>query len=109
MSTTAVRPRRSRAATIWSSRAKALLATYERGTAQKTALTLRRGGSVSIALLAPKTGTRGFSASNASARWFANAPAACQLMWQWSGGDCVLNSYRDFYQVQTANNANPSC
>ncbi|MFI5086655.1 MAG: DUF4232 domain-containing protein, partial [Actinomycetales bacterium] len=40
---------------------KALLATYERGTAQKTALTLRRGGSVSIALLAPKTGTRACS------------------------------------------------
>jgi Protein of unknown function (DUF4232) len=37
---------------------KALLATYQRGTAQKTALTLRRGGSVSIALLVPETGTR---------------------------------------------------
>jgi hypothetical protein len=37
---------------------KALLATYQRGMAQKTALTLRRGGSVSIALLAPETGTR---------------------------------------------------
>jgi hypothetical protein len=23
--------------------------------------------------------------SNASAQWFANAPAACQLIWQWSG------------------------
>ncbi len=51
----------------------------------------------------------GFSASNASAQWFAHAPAACQLMWQWSGGDGVLNGYGDFDQVQTANNANPSC
>jgi hypothetical protein len=51
----------------------------------------------------------GFSASNASAQWFASAPAACQLMWQWSGGDGVLNGYGDFDQVQTANNANPSC
>jgi len=25
----------------------------------------------------------GFSASNASAQWFASASAACQLMWQW--------------------------
>ena len=40
---------------------KALLVTYQHGTAQKTALTLRRGGSVSIALLAPKTGTRACS------------------------------------------------
>ena len=37
---------------------KTLMATYQRGTAQKTALTLRRGASVSIALLAPETGTR---------------------------------------------------
>ena len=51
----------------------------------------------------------GFSASNESAQWFANAPAACQLMWQWSGGDGVLNGYGDFDQVKTANNANPSC
>jgi len=51
----------------------------------------------------------GFSASNASAQWFANAPAVCQLMWQWSGGDGVLNGYGDFDQVKTANNANPSC
>jgi hypothetical protein len=52
---------------------------------------------------------QGFSDSNASAQWFANAPAACQLMWQWSGGDGVLNGYGDFDQVKTANNANPSC
>ena len=51
----------------------------------------------------------GFSASNASAQWFAEAPAACQLMWQWSGGNGVLNGYGDFDQVQTANHANPSC
>ena len=51
----------------------------------------------------------GFSASNASAQWFANAPAACQLMWQWSGGNGVLNGYGDFDQVNTANNANPLC
>ena len=52
---------------------------------------------------------RGFGASNASAQWFANAPAACQLMWQWSGGNGVLNGYGDFDQVKTANNANPAC
>jgi len=52
---------------------------------------------------------RGFSASSASAQWFAGAPAACQLMWQWSGGDGVLNGYGDFDQVKTANNASPSC
>ena len=51
----------------------------------------------------------GFSASSASAQWFANAPAACQLMWQWSGGNGVLNGYGDFDQVNTANNANRSC
>lgn len=51
----------------------------------------------------------GFSASNAGAQWFANAPAACQLMWQWSGGNGVLNGYGDFDQVKTANNANPGC
>jgi hypothetical protein len=51
----------------------------------------------------------GFSASNASAQWFANAPAACQLMWQWSGGNGVLNGYGDFDQVNAANNANPLC
>jgi hypothetical protein len=51
----------------------------------------------------------GFSASNAGAQWFANAPAACQLMWQWSGGNGVLNGYGDFDQVNAANNANRSC
>ncbi len=51
----------------------------------------------------------GFSASRAGAQWFGNAPAACQLMWQWSGGDGVLNGYGDFDQVKTANNASSSC
>jgi hypothetical protein len=37
---------------------RSLLTTYERGTAQRTALTLRRGESVSVALLAPSTGTQ---------------------------------------------------
>jgi hypothetical protein len=51
----------------------------------------------------------GFTGSNASASWFGNAPAACDLLWQWSGGDGVLNSYGDFDQVELANYANPSC
>ena len=51
----------------------------------------------------------GFSASGSSPSWFANAPASCDLMWQWSGGDGVLNDYGDFDQVNAANNINPSC
>ena len=51
----------------------------------------------------------GFSASGSSPSWFANAPAACELVWQWSGGDGVLNDYGDFDQVNEANNINPSC
>ncbi|MGH3186517.1 MAG: DUF4232 domain-containing protein [Streptosporangiaceae bacterium] len=35
---------------------RSLLTTYEHGTAQSTALTLRRGEAVSVALLAPRTG-----------------------------------------------------
>ncbi|HTX26592.1 MAG TPA: DUF4232 domain-containing protein [Streptosporangiaceae bacterium] len=51
----------------------------------------------------------GFSASGASPSWFASAPAACDLMWQWSGGDGVLNNYGDFDQVNGANNISPAC
>jgi len=51
----------------------------------------------------------GFSDSGANADWFAGAPAACHLMWQWSGGDGVLNGYGDFDQAEAANDANPSC
>jgi hypothetical protein len=51
----------------------------------------------------------GFTASGASPSWFANAPRACHLVWQWSGGDGVLNNYGDFDQVNAANNINPSC
>ena len=51
----------------------------------------------------------GFSASGASPSWFASAPTACDLVWQWSGGDGVLNNYGDFDQVDVANNINPSC
>lgn len=51
----------------------------------------------------------GFSDSSASAQWFANAPAACHLMWQWSGGDGVLNGYGDFDQAFGPNVANPLC
>jgi Protein of unknown function (DUF4232) len=50
-----------------------------------------------------------FSDSGANAWWFASAPAACHLMWQWSGGNGVLNSYGDFDQASGANNANPAC
>jgi Protein of unknown function (DUF4232) len=51
----------------------------------------------------------GFSDSGGSASWFASAPAACQLMWQWSGGNGVLNGYGDFDQASGASNANPTC
>ena len=51
----------------------------------------------------------GFSASGSSPSWFANAPAACYLAWQWSGGDGVLNGYGDYDQVNGANNINPAC
>ncbi len=51
----------------------------------------------------------GFIASGSSPSWFASAPAACDLVWQWSGGDGVLNTNRDFDQVNGANNLNPSC
>jgi hypothetical protein len=51
----------------------------------------------------------GFSGSHASAQWFAGAPAACDLLWQWSGGNGVLNSYGDFDQAEVTNDANPSC
>jgi Protein of unknown function (DUF4232) len=51
----------------------------------------------------------GFSGSSASADWFANAPAACHLMWQWSGGNGVLNGYGDLDQAEQANDANRSC
>jgi len=51
----------------------------------------------------------GFSAGSVSADWFANAPAACQLMWQWSGGNGALNGYGDFDQAVAPNDANPSC
>jgi hypothetical protein len=51
----------------------------------------------------------GFSGSGASADWFASAPAACHLMWQWSGGNGVLNGYGDLDQAEQANDANSSC
>jgi Protein of unknown function (DUF4232) len=51
----------------------------------------------------------GFSGSNASADWFATAPATCHLMWQWSGGNGVLNGYGDLDQAEQANDANHSC
>ena len=51
----------------------------------------------------------GFSDSAASALWFGNGPAACHLLWQWSGGDGVLNGYGDLDQADAANNANPAC
>jgi len=51
----------------------------------------------------------GFTASGSSPSWFASAPAACDLVWQWSGGDGVLNDYGDFDQVNGANNISPAC
>ncbi len=51
----------------------------------------------------------GFTGSHANALWFAGAPAACHLLWQWSGGDGVLNGYGDFDTANAANDANPAC
>ena len=51
----------------------------------------------------------GFSDSHASALWFGNAPAACHLLWQWSGGDGMDNGYGDFDQAAAPNDANPAC
>jgi hypothetical protein len=51
----------------------------------------------------------GFSDTAASALWFGNAPAACHLLWQWSGGDGMDNGYGDFDQAAAANDANPAC
>jgi hypothetical protein len=51
----------------------------------------------------------GFTGSNASPQWFSNEPAACDLLWQWSGGDGVLNGYGDFDQARAANDASPAC
>jgi hypothetical protein len=51
----------------------------------------------------------GFSGSQASPQWFSSEPAACDLLWQWSGGDGVLNGYGDFDQAKAADDASPSC
>jgi hypothetical protein len=51
----------------------------------------------------------GFSGSHASAQWFSSEPAACDLLWQWSGGDGVLNGFGDFDVAKAANDASPSC
>jgi hypothetical protein len=50
-----------------------------------------------------------FSASHTSPIWFSNEQAACDLLWQWSGGNGVLNGYGDFDVANAANNASPSC
>jgi Protein of unknown function (DUF4232) len=50
-----------------------------------------------------------FSDNGASADWFAKAGQACHLLWQWSGGNGVLNGYGDLDQAEAANNANPKC
>jgi hypothetical protein len=51
----------------------------------------------------------GFTGSHASAQWFSTEPAACHLLWQWSGGNGVLNGYGDFDVAQAASDASPSC
>jgi hypothetical protein len=50
-----------------------------------------------------------FSSSHASAQWFSSEPAACDLLWQWSGGNGVLNGYGDFDVAAAANDASPAC
>jgi hypothetical protein len=51
----------------------------------------------------------GFSGSHATAQWFSGEPAACDLLWQWSGGNGVLNGYGDFDVAKAADDATPSC
>ena len=51
----------------------------------------------------------GFSGSHASPQWFSSEPAACDLLWQWSGGNGVLNGYGDLDQAEAANDASPAC
>ncbi len=51
----------------------------------------------------------GFTGSHASPLWFSSEPAACDLLWQWSGGDGVLNGYGDLDQAKAANDASPAC
>jgi hypothetical protein len=51
----------------------------------------------------------GFSGSHASAQWFSSEPAACDLLWQWSGGNGVLNGYGDFDLAEAGNDASPGC
>ncbi len=51
----------------------------------------------------------GFSGSHASPQWFSSEPAACDLLWQWSGGNGVLNGFGDFDQAKAANDASPAC
>jgi Protein of unknown function (DUF4232) len=51
----------------------------------------------------------GFSGSHASPQWFSSEPAACDLLWQWSGGNGMLNGYGDFDQAEAADDASPVC
>ena len=51
----------------------------------------------------------GFSASHASAQWFSSEPASCDLLWQWSGGNGVLNGSGDFDVAEAAHDASPAC
>ena len=51
----------------------------------------------------------GFSGSHASPQWFSSEPAACDLLWQWSGGNGVLNGNGDYDVAETANDATPAC
>jgi hypothetical protein len=51
----------------------------------------------------------GFSGSHASPQWFSSEPAACDLLWQWSGGNGVLNGNGDYDVAEAANDATPAC
>jgi hypothetical protein len=50
-----------------------------------------------------------FTGTHASAQWFSSEPGACDLLWQWSGGNGVLNGYGDFDIAEAANDASPAC
>ena len=49
----------------------------------------------------------GFSASHTSPIWFSNEQAACHLLWQWSGGNGVLNGLRRLRRGQCGQRRQP--
>ncbi len=49
----------------------------------------------------------GWSVDGTAPVWYASAPASCQVLWQWSGGNGQLNGVGDFDQID--GNRDRSC